>query len=367
MLTARLLLVSAGFAVALSCAPANETRPNFLVILADDLGYSDLGFFGSEIATPNLDALAAEGVVLTNYHVIGPLALDPTSNTWDLGSDPLRYAADRAELVARTQTELERRLIGEGESYDRLRGAFNNLMSERYQALVPVTKFVGGVYFARDHRGDPNGRPPFRTVPADRQREALELIIDQAFAEDAWQFDAELLNKTPPRRFLDWSGAFVVTPIDLQIHNMVRSRQGLFLNNLLHGGRLSRMVDNTLRSERGDQFTVADMFEMLTSEIWSELGDGTAARSANSFRRNLQRAYLDRLVQILLSRDTTGVSRVPDDARSLARLHLVELSDRIDPALDAGAAVDVETRAHFMESQARIERALKASVAAPVN
>ena len=58
---------------------------------------------------------------------------------------------------------------------------------------------------------------------------------------------------------------------------------------------------------------------------------------------------------------------MPDDARSLARLHLVELSDRIDPALDAGAAVDVETRAHFMESQARIERALKASVAAPVN
>ena len=57
---------------ALSCAPEGavvEDRPNFLVILADDLGYSDLSLLGSEIRTPNIDALAAEGVILTNYHV----------------------------------------------------------------------------------------------------------------------------------------------------------------------------------------------------------------------------------------------------------------------------------------------------------
>lgn len=37
-------------------------RPNFLLILADDLGYSDLGCFGGEIKTPNLDRLAKEGL-----------------------------------------------------------------------------------------------------------------------------------------------------------------------------------------------------------------------------------------------------------------------------------------------------------------
>ena len=51
-------------------------RPNILVLLADDLGYSDLGFLGSEIRTPHLDALAASGTVLTNFHV-GP-ACSPT-------------------------------------------------------------------------------------------------------------------------------------------------------------------------------------------------------------------------------------------------------------------------------------------------
>jgi arylsulfatase A-like enzyme len=42
--------------------------PNVLVILVDDLGYSDLGAFGSEIATPNIDRLAREGRILTNFH-----------------------------------------------------------------------------------------------------------------------------------------------------------------------------------------------------------------------------------------------------------------------------------------------------------
>ena len=43
-------------------------RPNFLVILADDLGFSDIGAFGGEIATPHLDALANNGLRLTDFH-----------------------------------------------------------------------------------------------------------------------------------------------------------------------------------------------------------------------------------------------------------------------------------------------------------
>jgi arylsulfatase A-like enzyme len=46
----------------------NALRPNIVLILADDLGYSDLGCFGSEIATPNLDRLAANGVRLTQFY-----------------------------------------------------------------------------------------------------------------------------------------------------------------------------------------------------------------------------------------------------------------------------------------------------------
>ncbi|MEU6642663.1 arylsulfatase [Saccharomonospora sp. NPDC046836] len=45
------------------------TRPNVLVILADDLGYSDIGAFGGEIDTPNLDRLAGSGVRMTSFYV----------------------------------------------------------------------------------------------------------------------------------------------------------------------------------------------------------------------------------------------------------------------------------------------------------
>lgn len=45
-----------------------DTRPNILLIVADDLGYTDVGSFGGEIPTPNLDALAMEGLRFTNFH-----------------------------------------------------------------------------------------------------------------------------------------------------------------------------------------------------------------------------------------------------------------------------------------------------------
>lgn len=49
---------------------ARGERPNILLIVADDLGYTDIGAFGGEIDTPNLDRLAAEGLRLSNFHVL---------------------------------------------------------------------------------------------------------------------------------------------------------------------------------------------------------------------------------------------------------------------------------------------------------
>jgi len=51
-----------------TCAIAQADRPNILVIVADDLGYADLGVYGSDIRTPNIDALAEEGILFTQFH-----------------------------------------------------------------------------------------------------------------------------------------------------------------------------------------------------------------------------------------------------------------------------------------------------------
>src|SRR5438874_11512489 len=65
MIRAVLALVAA--ALLASPAPAGD-RPNILLILADDLGFSDLGCYGGEIATPNLDALAKGGLRFRQFY-----------------------------------------------------------------------------------------------------------------------------------------------------------------------------------------------------------------------------------------------------------------------------------------------------------
>lgn len=66
-------------------ADQSATRPNILLIIADDMGYSDLGSFGGEIATPNLDALALAGVRFSNF-LVNP-ACSPTRATLYTGVD----------------------------------------------------------------------------------------------------------------------------------------------------------------------------------------------------------------------------------------------------------------------------------------
>jgi len=67
----RLSLLLAGLLSFLSAAmgfAASPSKPNILIILADDLGYSDLGCYGGEIRTPNLDALAVDGLRFTQFY-----------------------------------------------------------------------------------------------------------------------------------------------------------------------------------------------------------------------------------------------------------------------------------------------------------
>ena len=61
------LATIAGTTIAQESAKKNE-RPNIVIILTDDMGFSDLGCYGGEIDTPNLDKLAAGGVRFTDFH-----------------------------------------------------------------------------------------------------------------------------------------------------------------------------------------------------------------------------------------------------------------------------------------------------------
>ena len=66
--------LSAEAAESESPSTPSQKRPNILLIVADDMGYSDLGCYGGEINTPVLNKLAQQGVSFTNFYV------SPTSN-----------------------------------------------------------------------------------------------------------------------------------------------------------------------------------------------------------------------------------------------------------------------------------------------
>ena len=67
-LLSQCLAVTAGILPFQRQAAAEKTKPNIIIILADDLGYSDFGCYGGEINTPNIDQLAEKGVRFSSYH-----------------------------------------------------------------------------------------------------------------------------------------------------------------------------------------------------------------------------------------------------------------------------------------------------------
>ena len=61
--------VTLGSLVGQLYAQTNESKPNILLIVGDDIGFGDLGISGSVVRTPNLDRLAQQGVTFTSFHV----------------------------------------------------------------------------------------------------------------------------------------------------------------------------------------------------------------------------------------------------------------------------------------------------------
>lgn len=84
----RFSLLFAWFLSLLSAQALGDARPNIIIMLADDLGWSDVGFHGGDIDTPSLDRLAAEGVELSRFYTT-PIC-SPTRAALMTGRDPMR-------------------------------------------------------------------------------------------------------------------------------------------------------------------------------------------------------------------------------------------------------------------------------------
>jgi hypothetical protein len=279
--------------------------------------------------------------------------LDPRINHWDHSVDPLAYHDHQLRLTDNLWENMEARLLESGKSFEILRDSFNRTWGPYFLAGLTAQKYIGGIYHNRDHVGDPNGRVPFAPVPASEQQRALNFLAEKVWAPDVFDVPADLLNKLQFVRLHDFEfSTFTAPRIDYPLHDLVLAVQTAPFSRLYNPVKLARLQDSEVRYSNPDErFTMADMFVGVRRAIWSELESG---QSINSFRRNLQRAHLNQLVQLLVE----PAEGTPEDAVTLARADLVELQRGIDRALQTGG-LDYVNRAHLEETRARIRQALE--------
>ena len=282
-------------------------------------------------------------------------SIDPNCNLWDLGTEPLEYYRTRFALTQDLWQNLEKNFEKDGQEYNKLRQVFGQGITEYALGGLTVSKYIGGIYHHFDRVGDPNGRLPLEVVPAKKQREALQFLIESFFSPNSFRFSPKLLSKLAPTRDID----FDFTPyrlyrLDYPIHGIVQVLQSIALFRLYDPLLLARIQDNELRTTSGDPFKMPELFDEMRKAIWQE---AAAGQNVNSFRRELQRMHLYALDRMVVK----STAFFPHDAVTLARADLVKIKSEIDKSL-SNSQFDAYTEAHLQESAAKINAILNAQM-----
>ena len=356
------------FASVMEYPPPNiapRGRPNGYVY-NPGLGSYDLwaityGYTADDVRAAALAREGADSAHLygTNAEAGGPGALDPSINIYDLSADPLGWSRERTGMIADLIGSLPRHVLADNVRYNELTVALQALLAQYGQTLVPAVKYIGGQYINRDHSGDPNGRLPFVNVPRAAQRQALQLLVDRVFAEQALAVPPAVLQQLGSNRWLqDWGTPLTWNGrLDFPFHEQVLAFQSAVLAQLLHPLRLARIRDAETKFGAASVVTIPELMAQLSqatfAEVWSAPGRNVAA-----MRRDLQRAYVDQLTQLVVM----PPDRTPADARAVARAELSGLNRRLAARLAPPARYDAYTLAHLQEVRARIQKALDAEL-----
>ncbi|NES77636.1 MULTISPECIES: zinc-dependent metalloprotease [unclassified Okeania] len=285
--------------------------------------------------------------------------LDPAANTFDLSSNTLIYSQWQLDNARNIWKSLEKRVPQNDESYSEIRVMFDTVFFYYIQQIMDTTLYVGGQSFNRESTKNTNGRLPFEAISVEQQRQALEIIDKYIFAEDAFQFAPDLLNKLAPSRWRHWGSSVLVFPLDYPIQDNILFLQRIVLRSLLSDIRLTRLRDLELKTTPDNALKLPELFEILQNSIWTEVLESSGGEvEISSMRRSLQREHLNLLISMVLRNRT-----VPEDARSLAWYELRQLDKDLEKIIKKrGKKMDEYTIAHLEEIRDRIVKTLNAQL-----
>ena len=323
----------------------------------DDKKLDDIS---KRVATPEL-------VYATDEDTGGP---DPYVNRFDLGAEPMDWAAERLMLVKTMRERLMDKALKDGQSWHMLRQAYEQLLGEQLGAIRVASRYIGGVQVNRDRKGDPDGRDPLVPVAPDKQRAALKFLIDNAFQDEAFDLRPEVLAKLATDKHVHWGNYGGVSDPAFSIHDRVAQIQAFAILFAMNPTTLKQVYDNELRTPADqDAITLPEIVNAICGDVYRELGvklDGATFTNRepmiSSLRRNLQAELTGRL--IALSLQDYGL---PQPIRTLATQQLRELNGKLDGILGKKRTgqVDDYTTAHLEMLNDRVDRALEAVVIMP--
>jgi hypothetical protein len=262
-------------------------------------------------------------------------SFDPTSQTEDIGNNSMKassYGLKNLEYVA---THLSEWTSDVTNNYDDLSELYDELLSVWSRYIGHVVTNVGGVY---EDLKKPNQKGVVYTVVAKtQQQEAMKWLQANAFNSPTWLVNLKTLKNT------DYSG----------YTERFRKLQARHLDNMLSFDRLGRLMDAEILET--NNYTALELLRDMRKGIWKEANTAT---TVSIYRRNLQRAYLERMEYLMKEemksdRSADYYNVAQSDIRALVRGELTTLKTELGVA--KSRAINTETKYHYADCMERIE------------
>jgi hypothetical protein len=263
--------------------------------------------------------------------------IDYTSQTEDLGDDSMKASSYGIMNLKRIIPKLGEWTGKTGENYDDLETMYGQVLSQYNRYMGHVAGNIGGVKETYKAYGQDGA--VYEHAPRDKQERAMAFLQQQLFETPEWLIDQEIFNK------IESDGGI----------ERIRGTQVRALNDVLDFGRMARLMENEEVNGR-EAYGLLEMMTGLRKGIFSELPRG---QTIDRYRRNLQRAYVERLKFImnndqgLRGRFGSSIDVAQSDIRPIIRAELETLLR--DSKRASNSTGDRLSRIHLRDLSERIE------------